>query len=65
MQRDWKWVTEQLTRYGPVLDYKGRVSKGSVEHTMSRIRNSTAAKIAQMIFHLGWELHTNEKYLRP
>src|ERR1051325_7646687 len=41
MQKDWAWVTAQLQRYVPVLDHKEQVRKGAVDHTMSRIKNST------------------------
>jgi hypothetical protein len=62
-KKDWAWVMKQLTKYGPLRDYKGDVWLGSVENTMNRIRNSTGERIAKKIFDLGWELWTNEKYL--
>lgn len=49
---DWKWITEAITKFGPAYDYKGDVQKESVEHTMSRVKNSTAAKVAGRIFYL-------------
>lgn len=49
---DWKWITEAITKFGPVYDYKGDVQEGSVEHTMSRVKNSTAAKVATRLFYL-------------
>ena len=60
---DWKWIHNQLTKHGPVYDYKGRVYKGSVENTMSKIKNNTGRKIATKIFDIGYDLLTNEKYL--
>ena len=52
---------EQLTRYGPIFDYKDEVRIGSVEHTMRRIKNKTGAKIARKIYNLNEQLHL-EKY---
>jgi hypothetical protein len=60
-QKDWQWIVQQLTRYGPILDYNGEVRIGSVEHTMRRIKNKTAAKIARKIYNLYDQLHL-EKY---
>lgn len=62
-KKDWEWIMKQLTKCGPLLDHKGDVWRGSVENTMNKIKNSTGEKIAEKIFNIGWELHTNEKYL--
>lgn len=62
-REDWKWVMEQMTKYGPLIDHKGEVWRGSVENTMNRIKNTTGEKIAEKIFNISWELHTNKKYL--
>ena len=62
-RKDWKWINTQLTKHGPIYDYKGRVRKGAVENTMSKIRNSTGRKIAMKLFDIGYDLLTNEKYL--
>ncbi len=62
-QKDWTWIIEQMTKYGPIHDYKGAIWKGSVENTMSKIRNRTGQKIANKIFDIGWDLHTNVKFL--
>lgn len=61
-QDDWKWVVRQLTRHGPVLNYKGEVSIGSVENTMSIIKNRTGSKIARKIFDLYCAMN-REQYL--
>ena len=61
MQPDYRWVMAQLTRFGPKLDWKGELYRGSVEHTLERIQNSTGSKIAarlvkirsQLARHLG------------
>lgn len=61
LREEWRWVKSQLTRFGPLYGPEGKVSVGSVEHTLSRIKNSTGAKIAAKIVHLQEEL---ECYLR-
>jgi|SRR3989338_7794034 len=62
-RKDWKWIHTQLTKHGPIYDHKGRVYKGSVENTMSKVKNSTGRKIATKIFDIAYDLLTNEKYL--
>ncbi len=62
LHKDWRWVNQQLTRYGPVLDYKGEVREGSVQHTMRRIRNSTGSKIAKKIYEIYWAVSENNQY---
>ena len=52
---DWNWIREEITKFGPVYNYKGEVQEGSVEHTMSRVRNSTAANVARKIYYLHCE----------
>jgi hypothetical protein len=52
LQRHYKWVMKELTKRGPVLDHKGEVLRGSVEHTLKRMRKSTAAKIAERLLML-------------
>jgi hypothetical protein len=62
---DWAWIRKELTKYGPVMiGDTDEVLRGSVENTMRRIKRNTGRKIAQKLFRIGWELHTNEKYLR-
>ena len=60
-QEDWQWIVQQLKRYGPIRDYKGEVETGSVEHTMRRIKNKTAARIAKKLCYLYDQLHL-QKY---
>lgn len=64
MQEDWRWVLEQMTNRGPLLDQKGKVMRDSVENTMCRIKNRTGAKIAKKIFRLYWELNNNHALIR-
>jgi len=61
-QRNWRWIIDSLTKFGPLMDHEGKVWRGSVENTIKRIRNSTGKKIATKVFNLSWQLHTNKKY---
>ncbi|BCB26999.1 hypothetical protein SKTS_18850 [Sulfurimicrobium lacus] len=56
LRKHYRWVMKQLTKRGPMLDYKGEVYRGSVEHTLSHIRNSTGAKIAERLVMLHDEV---------
>ena len=63
--RDLSWIKRQMTRLGPLRDENGEVWRRAVEHTMSRIRNSTGAKIAERIYRvnskLDWLAHHKRK----
>jgi hypothetical protein len=61
--KKWQWVMFEITKFGPLLNHKGDVWRGSVEHTMSRIHNKTASKIIKVIYELYWEVSENEQYL--
>jgi len=52
MRRDFRWVMQQLTRYGPERDPDGTPFRSGIDHTMSRIRNSTGSRIAERIYKL-------------
>lgn len=62
LRDDWGFIRRQLTACGPKYDCYGKVCMGSVQHTMSKIRNSTASKIAEKIFRLYYELNFNDRY---
>ncbi len=63
LRRDWLWVIEQMSRYGPLEDQYGNAWRGSIENTMRKIRRVTGVKIAQRLIFLRNEL---EDYLdRP
>jgi hypothetical protein len=51
MQDEWRWVQHQMTRFGPMY-VQGEVWIGPIEHTISRIRNRTGAKIAKRIYRM-------------
>ena len=51
MWDDWRWVQHQMTKFGP-LYVEGKLWHGSVEHTMSRIRNRTGSEITKRIYRM-------------
>ena len=62
LRKDWEDIGKSLNRFGPIYDYEGQVSRGSVEHTLNRIKNRTGSKIAKKFFHLFSELNFREEY---
>ena len=61
-RKEWCWVIRELTKFGPLLDYKGEVWRGSVENTMRRIQKKTGSKIAKKIYELYWVVSENRQY---
>jgi hypothetical protein len=57
LQDDFAWVMHQLTKFGPKIGRDGHLLRGSVDETLSRIRNSTGTKIAERIQHIYLELN--------
>lgn len=53
-RKDWTWIHKELTRFGPIVNDRGEVRRGSVDNTMRRIKNKTASKIAERIVKLFW-----------
>ena len=56
LRKEWVSILAALTRRGPEVDSDGTVYRKSVDHTLSRIRNSTGRKIAERIWALAREL---------
>lgn len=58
---DWKCIQERMTAYGPKTNFKGQMTwdGGAVAHTMERIKNKTASKIAEDILALHKNLQAN------
>lgn len=52
LRKDFGWVLNQLRKREPIYDYKGRLTRGSVEETLRHIKNATGAKIATRIYRL-------------
>ncbi len=57
LQNDYQWVLNQLTKFEPVIGRDGKVLRGPVEETLSRIRNSTGSKIAERILSIYHQLN--------
>jgi len=57
LQDDYKWILNQLTKFGPVVGKDGEVLRGAVEETLNRIRNATGSKIADRIIHIYHQLN--------
>ena len=62
LRKDFRWVLDQVTKHGPVYDYKGRLDRGSVEETLRRIKNGTGVKIAAKLLRL---YHALDAHVRP
>ena len=50
LKSDYRWVMSQLTKYGP--EGEGKRKKGSVQVSLSRMRNSTGVEIAKRLLYL-------------
>lgn len=62
LRDDWIWITQQVTRSGPVEGPDGKIWRGSVENTMKRIQRETGRKIASRIWELYWATSRNTRY---
>lgn len=62
LQKKWKWVIKEITKFGPLLDHEGKVWRGSVENTLRRIRKKSASKIIAVIHQIYWEISDNKQY---
>ncbi|MCK4913035.1 MAG: hypothetical protein KAS69_00365 [Planctomycetes bacterium] len=61
-RNEWRWVKNELTKFGPLLNDKGEIWQGSIENTMYRIRKKTGSKIAKKIYELYWVVSENQQY---
>ena len=61
-RKDWEWIKKEVTKFGPLTDYKGDIWRGSVENTMKTVRKSTASKIAKKFYQLYWAVSKNTPY---
>lgn len=61
-RKDWEWIQREITKRGPLTDYRGEVWRGSVENTMRTARKSTAVKIAKKFYELYWTVSENKPY---
>lgn len=51
LRSEWQAIIREVTRYGPEEDRYGLV-RNSVDHTLLRMRNKTARRIAERIYRL-------------
>ena len=59
LRRELREILEEMTRLGPARAPDGVVYLTAIEHTMSRIRNHTARKMAERIYRLHARLSRN------
>lgn len=59
-KKDWQWIEKKLTSFSPQYSFKGDLIFGSIEVTLTKIRNSTAQEIAFRI----WKLYDEMKAYR-
>ena len=62
-RKDWVWIKKEITKFGPLTDYKGKVWRGSVENTMKTVRRATASKIVKKLYELYWAVSANKQYI--
>jgi hypothetical protein len=62
LRADWCWIEREVTKHGPLVDFRGEVYVDSVANTMSRRRRATAAKIAERFWKLYWAMSENRQY---
>ena len=55
---DWKSIQERMTKSGPRTNFEGKMVEGAVAHTMTKIQNRTASKIAEDILKLHKKLQS-------
>ncbi len=61
-RRDWEWIQKEITKRGPLTDFKGKIWRGSADNTMRSARNSTAVKIAKKFYELYWAVSENTPF---
>jgi len=52
MLKEWKSILNDMTRRGPLLE-SGVLLKDAVSHTLSRMQNRTARRIAERIYRIS------------
>jgi hypothetical protein len=62
LREKWVWVIDEATKFGPILKNNGEALYSSVENTMYKRKNSTAAKLAKAIYEIYWEISSNCRY---
>jgi hypothetical protein len=59
LQKHWRWIEHETTKFGPYRDKSGQILTGSVRNTISKRKNSTASKIAKRFWDLYWAMSDN------
>ena len=50
LRKDYEWILKKLTKHEPMVQpWNGEIFKGSVEVSLSRIKNKTGVEIAKRI----------------
>jgi len=52
LRPEWAAILNALTRHGPELSTDGTLYQTAIDHTMSRIKNSTGRAMAERIYNL-------------
>lgn len=53
---EWRCILEDLTKRGPLIYESGVAPKSSINHTLDRMQNRTARKIAERIYRVAIDL---------
>lgn len=56
---DWISIQKRMKKYGPRTNFEGKMVEGAVAHTMSKIKNRKASKIAEDMLKLHKTLQSN------
>ncbi len=56
LKTKWLLVEKKLYKHPPTYNYKNELNMSSIEHSLNRMQNRTACKIAEIIFELWEEL---------
>jgi hypothetical protein len=62
LRADWRWIEREVTKHGPLVDFRGEVYVSSAANTMRRRRRTTVAKIAERFWKLYWAMSENRQY---
>ncbi len=57
LQKKWKYIKTTLTTYPEIYNYNGEQVLGSMENTLTHIKNKTACKVAENLYDLYEEFH--------
>lgn len=62
LREKWVWIIYEATKFGPIQKSNGETLYSSVENTMNKRKNVTAAKLAKAIYEIYWEISGNCQY---